>query len=220
MFGNNSQICEDLAIILGDEIVKMVEGDSVILLTLKSNDTIDILKQRISETNSPFILIPKEQFKGKRRTRLFKNYTIMVVTCGIYLYSTRLDAVLIGHVTNHNAWSIPKGRLDEIDISYFDCAIRELWEETNIFLTDINILEKHEFDFIDYKSSKKKLKSFLIVTDTPIDGLNIKCNSYFYENYIKTPEFDSYKWIKIDSLRDYVHYAQHQNVEKIKNLIY
>lgn len=63
MFGNNSQICEDLAIILGDEIVKMVEGDSVILLTLKSNDTIDILKQRISETNSPFILIPKEQFK-------------------------------------------------------------------------------------------------------------------------------------------------------------
>jgi hypothetical protein len=64
MFGNNSQICEDLAIILGDEIVKMVEGDSVILLTLKSNDTIDILKQRISETNSPFILIPKEQFKG------------------------------------------------------------------------------------------------------------------------------------------------------------
>jgi hypothetical protein len=63
IFGNNRQICDDLTILLGDEIVKMVEGESVILLTLKSIDKISILKQRISEINSPFILIPKEQFK-------------------------------------------------------------------------------------------------------------------------------------------------------------
>jgi hypothetical protein len=63
MFGNNRQICEDLTILLGDEIVKMAEGDSVILLTLKSTDYIDNLKIRIKEANSPFILIPKEQFK-------------------------------------------------------------------------------------------------------------------------------------------------------------
>jgi hypothetical protein len=63
MFGNNRQICEDLTILLGDEIVKMAEGDSVILLTLKSTDNIDSLKIRIKEVSSPFILIPKEQFK-------------------------------------------------------------------------------------------------------------------------------------------------------------
>lgn len=63
MFGNNRQICEDLTILLGDEIVKMAEGDSVILLTLKSTDNIDNLKIRIKEASSPFILIPKEQFK-------------------------------------------------------------------------------------------------------------------------------------------------------------
>jgi hypothetical protein len=63
MFGNNRQICEDLTILLGDEIVKMAEGDSVILLTLKSTDNIDNLKIKIKETDSPFILIPKEQFK-------------------------------------------------------------------------------------------------------------------------------------------------------------
>lgn len=63
MFGNNRQICEDLTILLGDEIVKMAEGDSVILLTLKSTDSIDNLKVRIKEATSPFILIPKEQFK-------------------------------------------------------------------------------------------------------------------------------------------------------------
>ena len=144
----------------------------------------------------------------------------MEITCGIYLYSTEIDRVLVGHVTNQHAWSIPKGHLDRGDRSYFACAIRELWEETNISINDINILEKHEFDFTTYKNAKKKIKTFLIITDTPIETLNIKCNSYFYENDIKTPEFDAYKWIKIDSLKNYVHYAQHQNVEKIKNLIY
>jgi hypothetical protein len=63
MFGNNRQICEDLTILLGDEIVKMAEGDSVILLTLKSTDNIDNLKIKIKESDSPFILIPKERFK-------------------------------------------------------------------------------------------------------------------------------------------------------------
>lgn len=63
IFGNNRQICEDLTILLGDEIVKMAEGDSVILLTLKSTDNIDNLKIKIKEADSPFILIPKEQFK-------------------------------------------------------------------------------------------------------------------------------------------------------------
>lgn len=63
MFGNNRQICEDLTILLGDEIVKMAEGDSVILLTLKSTDNIDNLKIKIKEADSPFILIPKERFK-------------------------------------------------------------------------------------------------------------------------------------------------------------
>jgi hypothetical protein len=63
MFGNNRQICEDLTILLGDEIVKMAEGDSVILLTLKSIDKVNILKDKIIGINSPFILIPKEQFK-------------------------------------------------------------------------------------------------------------------------------------------------------------
>lgn len=63
VFGNNHQISEDLTIILGDEIVKMVEGDSVILSTLKSDNKIEELKEKIKDINSPFILIPKEQFK-------------------------------------------------------------------------------------------------------------------------------------------------------------
>lgn len=144
----------------------------------------------------------------------------MEITCGIYLYSTEIDRILVGHVTNRNSWSIPKGHLEKSDGDYFTCAIRELWEETNISISDINILEKYEFGFTMYRNGNKKIKTFLIVTNTPIEVLDIKCNSYFYENNTKTPEFDVYKWIKVDSLRNYVHYAQYQNIEKIKNLIY
>ena len=99
----------------------------------------------------------------------------MEISCGIYLYSTKIDRVLVGHVTNHNAWSIPKGHLDSIDDNYFSCAKRELWEETNISLSDVNILEKHEFEYNMYKHGKKKIKTFLIITDTPMENFDIKC---------------------------------------------
>lgn len=144
----------------------------------------------------------------------------MVITCGIYLYSTKVGGVLIGHVTNYNSWSIPKGQLDKIDNGYFDCAVRELWEETNILITDVKILGKYELDFVVYKNNKKKLKSFLIVTDTPISELDIKCNSYFYDNNVRTPEFDDFKWVKINELGDYTHYTQSQNIKQIENLIF
>jgi 8-oxo-dGTP pyrophosphatase MutT (NUDIX family) len=144
----------------------------------------------------------------------------MEITCGIYLYSTNVDMILVGHVTNQNAWSIPKGRLENSDDGYFDCAIRELWEETNISLSDVNVLEKYEFDFIKYRHGEKKIKTYLIITNTPIENFNIKCNSFFNENGIKYPEFDVFEWIKIDSLKNYVHYAQYQNINNIKSLIY
>lgn len=144
----------------------------------------------------------------------------MEITCGIYLYSTEIDRILVGHVTNQNAWSIPKGHFEDSDSNYFDCAIRELWEETNISLSDVNVLKQYEFDFTMYRHGNKKIKTFLIVTDTPIENFIIKCNSSFNENGVKYPEFDTFKWIKIDSLKNYVHYTQYRNINQIKNLIY
>jgi hypothetical protein len=63
VFGNSSTIVADLTILLGDEIVRMVEGDSVILITLNSEAEISKLKTTIMECNAPFILIPKDNFK-------------------------------------------------------------------------------------------------------------------------------------------------------------
>lgn len=63
VFGNSGQICDDLTSILGDDIFKMVEGDGVILVTIKSTNDISTLKELIIGINTPFIIIPKEQFK-------------------------------------------------------------------------------------------------------------------------------------------------------------
>jgi 8-oxo-dGTP pyrophosphatase MutT (NUDIX family) len=144
----------------------------------------------------------------------------MEISCGIYLYSTQINRVLIGHVTNHNQWSIPKGHFEKSDGNFYNAAIRELWEETNININDLSVLDTHEFDFTFYRSGRKKLKSFLIVFNSPIEYLNVRCNSFFKERGIEYPEFDTYKWIKIESLQKYVHPTQHQNIKKIKNFIY
>lgn len=63
VFGNSATIVADLTILLGDEIVRMVEGDSVILITLNSEVEISKLKSVIMECNTPFILVPKDSFK-------------------------------------------------------------------------------------------------------------------------------------------------------------
>lgn len=144
----------------------------------------------------------------------------MITTCGVFLYSNQIDRVLVGHITNQNAWSIPKGHLDDTDSDYFSCAVRELYEETNIKINQINVLNIKDLGFSEYRGKNKRIRSYLVVTDTPIEEMDIKCNSYFDENGLSYPEFDSYKWIKIDSLKHYVHYAQSQNTDVIKNLIY
>jgi 8-oxo-dGTP pyrophosphatase MutT (NUDIX family) len=144
----------------------------------------------------------------------------MDLTCGIYLYHTIYDKVLIGSITGHNGmWSIPKGGMEEGE-TYFDAAKRELFEETNIDLDTISILNNHELNNVLYRTNKKILKSFLIVTDEPIHKLNLKCNSTFIENDIEKPEFDGFKWVNLDEIKFYVHESQNGPLDEIRSYIY
>jgi 8-oxo-dGTP pyrophosphatase MutT (NUDIX family) len=116
----------------------------------------------------------------------------MEITCGIYLYSTEIDRVLVGHVTNQNAWSIPKGHYEDTDKSYFACANRELWEETNISLSDLNILEKFPdeaiktnvhgaLNVIDSAIENGVSKVIALSTDKSVNPINLyECYTKFY----------------------------------------
>lgn len=142
------------------------------------------------------------------------------LTCGIYLYHVEMDKILIGHITDHNGmYSIPKGGMEEGE-TYFDAAKRELFEETNIDLDSINLIDSHQLSDVLYRTKRKTLKSFLIVIDEPLNNLNIKCNSTFIDNGVEKPEFDGYRWVGLNEIKFFVHESQIAPISEIESFVY
>ena len=129
-------------------------------------------------------------------------------TCGIYLYSKRLDKFLACHATHAawNQWSIPKG-LQNTKESLLDTATRELKEETGIELGRLNILQVHQLPTMKYQKQDKVLESFLIVTDTDLSHHPFICRSLTDK---MVPEIDDWKWISMNQ-RSMLHESQQKN---------
>lgn len=147
----------------------------------------------------------------------------MNTTCGIYLFNNDGE-ILLGHPTNHhkNFYSIPKGK-KEIDENYWDAAIRELKEETNIDLLspEINetIIEIDDLGMYVYKHKKKQLRAFSVKTNYDFSNIEIKCNSFVEPKTEKSfPEFDGFLWIdptKIKESNIRLHKSQMTALEEI-----
>ena len=154
--------------------------------------------------------------------------------------------VILTFVTSCLATYMLLAMIDKI-FETIDIKFKNLEEEKKTLTNELEIIKNEKNQFLIVKSENDELLERNYQLLMTIDHLNteihklqsdeelleenmklvktceklhIKCNSYFYEGSVKTPEFDTYKWIKVDSLKNYVHYAQYQNVEKIKNLIY
>jgi 8-oxo-dGTP pyrophosphatase MutT (NUDIX family) len=141
----------------------------------------------------------------------------MLVTCGIYLYSTRAKKFLVCHATNSpwNTWSIPKGLKEEGEDA-FTAAARELYEETGVELKKLRVLKKHTLPPVNYRKQKKILESFLIITDAELENCNFICISHTEKSI---PEVDRWKWIAPDMITSLLHESQAANYELIKELI-
>jgi 8-oxo-dGTP pyrophosphatase MutT (NUDIX family) len=115
------------------------------------------------------------------------------LSCGVIVFN--FGQILIGHPTGHpeNRWNIPKGHIEEGEIE-IECAIRELYEETNILVHKDQLSELGRFNYIP----KKDLHLFY--TTLHKRPLNIKCNSYYSTS---DPEFDDFKFIDIDDIEKY-----------------
>jgi 8-oxo-dGTP pyrophosphatase MutT (NUDIX family) len=139
------------------------------------------------------------------------------ITCGIYLFNTRIKKILIAHASrSKNGWSIPKG-LKEKDESSFIAAARELYEETNIRLKELHVLAVYELSPVRYEKKKNKiLESFLVMTDTDLSEVGLKCHSLVNDQY---PEVDKYEWVDIPTLENKVHEAQKKNIPHILELV-
>jgi 8-oxo-dGTP pyrophosphatase MutT (NUDIX family) len=140
----------------------------------------------------------------------------MLITCGIYLYSTRMKKFLVCHATHSpwNSWSIPKGLKDEGEDA-FAAATRELYEETGVDIEKLHVLKKHTLPPVNYRKQKKILESFLIITDSDLESQSFVCSSHTEKSI---PEVDRWKWIDVDMINTLLHESQAANFEQIKEL--
>ena len=147
----------------------------------------------------------------------------MKVTCGIYLFNNE-NRLLIGHPTKHAwfTWSIPKGRVDEVEIDHYEVAKRELLEETNIDINKIKdkIVASFEFDLLRYRATNKYLKSYYIKCNYDFTNEDIKCDSMVIHNGIAVfPEIDAFKWVTIEEAKELLHESQTLNLEMCQKLL-
>ena len=135
--------------------------------------------------------------------------TKMKITCGIFLFNNR-NEFLIVHPTNHpeDFWSIPKGIKNKNEDD-FDAACRELHEETNIKLEDIDVIDKKHLGMFKYNYKNKKLSAFYVETKYDFKDYEIKCESMVRHLKGKDfPEVDDFKWVNIEEAYKLIHITQ------------
>jgi len=126
----------------------------------------------------------------------------MKTTCGVFLVCN--NKLLIGHVTNSQDWSIPKGLIDPNETE-LEAALRELKEETNI---DSECLKFHNGTqlYVPYEHKKKTLCAFLAFTDIEHDAICYSIvTSHGGEPF---PEIDYFKWVNFDEAFEKIHPTQ------------
>ncbi|MFA5234080.1 MAG: NUDIX domain-containing protein [Sulfurimonas sp.] len=94
------------------------------------------------------------------------------------------DKFLIVKSTGFPTWGIPKGGVGNGE-SEIDAAIRETFEETNIYLTP----EEIGGELIRYNTPKKEIVVFYHHATFQYNDL--KCNSFLEDG---TPEIDEFLW--------------------------
>jgi len=112
---------------------------------------------------------------------------------------TNGDKLLIGHVTNHVHWDIPKGQTETHE-NALDAAIRECAEETGIH---VPAQELELLGLYDYKP-KKDLQLYLwCVTQMP-DPLTCVCKSKFKNaRGVWEPELDDFACVDWSQIGEY-----------------
>jgi len=98
------------------------------------------------------------------------------LVCGVII-TDGTDVVGLVPYGKEEFLDLPKGHPEpgETDI---ECALRELWEETNIFLEEKDVLDLGTFPVTDYKD----MHAYMYVVDDLMEFLGnqeLKCQSYF-----------------------------------------
>jgi len=109
------------------------------------------------------------------------------------------EQVLLGHVTNHTYWDLPKGQVDAGE-NALNAAVRECEEETGI---KVPTQELHVLGLYDYKPKKNLMLYLWCVKQMP-DPAACVCKSKFKNSRgVWEPELDDFKCVPWDQLHAY-----------------
>ena len=121
----------------------------------------------------------------------------MVISAGVIIIND--DGKILGCVPfgrsryAPNTLDIPKGKVEEGE-SAKDGAIREVFEETGIDLTGVELIDLGQHVYI----KGKDLHLFKCNYNVSVDSL--KCSSDFERNGQMWPEVIGYEWISIENI--------------------
>ena len=142
-----------------------------------------------------------------------------IVSSG-FIVINRHGEVLLGEVSNHASdfkWTVFKGGV-EGDESLIETALRELKEEAGIDIAADDRLNKYISTNFVYQYHMRHKDVFMFTVEDPhgvLDDFEFTCNSYWGES--NNPEIDSYKWVKIEDLKDYIFPSQRGLAEFMQN---
>lgn len=107
-------------------------------------------------------------------------------SCGVLVISN--NKLLGCKAPGKTLLDIPKGKMEEFDLDYTHTALRELYEETGIMLT------QHLYEIGKFRYTKEKnIVLFLLYQD--VDISKCTCTSYFDNDGVQVPEVIGYEWV-------------------------
>jgi 8-oxo-dGTP pyrophosphatase MutT (NUDIX family) len=116
------------------------------------------------------------------------------------------EQVLLGHVTNHTYWDLPKGQVDAGE-NVINAALRECEEETGI---QVPRHELHVLGLYDYKPKKNLMLYLWSVAQMP-DPTTCVCKSKFKNGKgVWEPELDDFKCVPWDQLQSHCQPDMHR----------
>lgn len=126
---------------------------------------------------------------------MYVNPIKNVNECGIILFDNTMNNILIIYQNESKKWGLPKGKMEEHEIEnkkYFDCAKRELQEETGIMIT------AHRY---------KKIKT-IIIKNKLFYIIQILKNFNTTQKPLDKTEIGNIQWININNVHNFVNETQ------------